>query len=220
MFFFIREVILFPAKEKIMQTIVGLLVGIGLSAACGFRVFIPMLGMSIAAISGHIELSHGFEWIGTWPVLIAFATATALEIGAYYIPWIDHILDTLMTPAAAVAGTILTASMLGDLSPFFKWSLAIIAGGGVSAIVQGGTVALRAASSGATGGLANFFVSTGELFGSSLVTVFAILLPVLCFFVVLLICALMIRKMLKSASVKKLFSTSDDDNSTKPDVDL
>lgn len=203
-----------------METIIGLLIGIGLSAACGFRVFIPMLGMSIASISGHIGLSHGFEWIGTWPVLMAFATATALEIGAYYIPWIDHVLDTFMTPAAAVAGTILTASMLGDLSPFLKWSLAIIAGGGVSAIVQGGTLALRAASSGATGGLANFLISTGELFGSSLMTVFAILMPVLCFFVVLLICALMIRKMLKSVSVRKLFSASDDDNRVKPDVDL
>ncbi len=203
-----------------METITGLLIGIGLSAACGFRVFIPMLGMSIAAISGHLGLSHGFEWIGTWPVLMAFATATALEIGAYYIPWIDHLLDAFMTPAAAVAGTILTASMLGDLSPFLKWSLAVIAGGGVSAIVQGGTVALRAVSSGSTGGLANFLVSTGELFGSSLITVFAILLPILCFFVVLLICALMIRKILKSASVRKLFSSSDDDNRVKPDVDL
>jgi len=203
-----------------METIIGLLIGIGLSAACGFRVFIPMLGISIAAITGHITLSQGFAWIGTWPALIAFAAATALEIGAYYIPWLDHILDVLMTPAAVVAGTILTASMLGDVSPFLKWSLAIVAGGGVSAIVQGGTVAARAASSHTTGGMANFLVSASELFGSSLMTIIAILLPVLCFFIVLLICALMIRKMLKSVYIKKLFSASDNDISTKPDVDL
>ena len=189
-----------------MDTIVSLLIGIGLSAACGFRVFVPMLGLSIAAISGYITPSYGFEWIGTWPALIAFATATALEIGAYYIPLIDHMVDALVTPAAVVAGAILTAAMLGDMTPFLKWTLAIIAGGGVSAIVQGGTVALRAASTGSTGGLANFLVSSGELFGSSILTVFAILLPVLCFFVVLLICVLMIRKMLKSEFIGKLFS--------------
>ena len=189
-----------------METIIGLLIGIGLSAACGFRVFIPMLGMSIAAISGHITLSPGFEWIGTWPALIAFTTATALEIVAYYIPFIDHLMDTLITPTAIVAGTILTASMLGDVSPFLKWSLAIIAGGGVSAVVQGGTVAFRAASTGSTFGMANFLLSTGELFGSTLITVLAILLPVLCFFVVLLIASLMIRKMINSGFVKYIFT--------------
>lgn len=188
-----------------METLIGLLIGIGLSAACGFRVFIPMLGMGIAAISGYITPSQGFEWIGTWPALIAFATATALEIGAYYVPFIDHLMDVLITPTAIAAGIILTASMLGDTSPFIKWSLAIIAGGGVSAIVQGGTMGLRAASTGISGGMTNFLVATGELLVSILLTIFAILIPVLCLFIVLLICCLMIRMIVRSAFIKKLF---------------
>jgi hypothetical protein len=188
-----------------METLIGLLIGIGLSAACGFRVFIPLLGMSIAAISGYITPSQGFEWIGTWPALIAFATATALEIGAYYVPFIDHLMDVLITPTAIAAGIILTASMLSDISPFIKWSLAIIAGGGVSAVVQGGTMAFRAASTLTSGGMANFLVASGELFGSALLTVFAILIPVLCFFIVLLICCLMIWKMTRSSFIKNLF---------------
>jgi hypothetical protein len=191
-----------------METLIGLLIGIGLSAACGFRVFIPLLGMSIAAISGYITPSQGFEWIGTWPALIAFATATALEIGAYYVPFIDHLMDVLITPTAIAAGIILMASMLGDISPFIKWSLAIIAGGGVSAVVQGGTMAFRAASTGSTGGMANFLIASGELFGSTLLTIFAILIPVLCLFIVLLICCLMIRMIVRSAFIKKLFKGS------------
>jgi len=191
-----------------MDTIIGLLIGIGLSAACGLRVFIPMLGMSIAAISGHITPSHGFEWIGTLPALIAFATATVLEIGTYYVPFIDHLMDVLITPTAIVAGIILTASTLGDTSPLLKWSLAIIAGGGVSAVVQGGTMAFRAASTGTTGGTANFLVATGELFGSTLLTIFAILIPVLCIFLVLLICFLMIRMIVSSAFIKRLLKGS------------
>ena len=190
-----------------METIIALLAGIGLSAACGFRVFLPMSGLSIASLSGHITLGQGFEWIGTWPALIAFIFATALEIGAYYIPLLDHILDAAMTPVAIAAGTIVTASMLVDISPFLKWSLAIIAGGGASAIVQTGAIALRAASSGATGGMVNFLVSTGEFFGSTLITICAILFPVLCFFFVLLICWLMIKKIAKSSFIREHFTS-------------
>jgi len=115
-------------------------------------------------------------------------------------------MDALMTPAAVVAGTIVTASMVGDISPFLKWSLAVIAGGGVSAIVQGGTVALRAGSSGTTGGLANPMVSTIEMIGSILVTILAIVLPILCLFAVVWICYKIIHKMATSTLIKRIFA--------------
>jgi len=189
-----------------MEIIIGLIVGIGLSAACGFRVFVPMMGMSIASLCGNITLSPGFAWMGTWPALIAFSTATVIEIGAYYIPWLDHVMDALMTPSAVVAGTILTASMLGDMYPFLKWCLAIIAGGGVAAVVQGGTVALLAVSTGTTGGARNFLVSTtSELGGSIVITILAILVPFLCLVAVVWICWKMIAALSKSALIKKLF---------------
>src|SRR6266480_1903126 len=109
-----------------METFLSVCLGIGLSAACCFRIFVPLLVMSIAALSGHLSLAHGFEWIGSYPALIAFSVATCLEIAGYYIPWLDHLLDTIATPAAIVAGTIVTASIVTDVSPFLKWTLAII----------------------------------------------------------------------------------------------
>ncbi|MGE5238800.1 MAG: DUF4126 domain-containing protein [Chloroflexota bacterium] len=160
-----------------METLLGLAVGIGLSAACGFRVFVPFLGMSIASLGGHLTLSPGFEWIGSWPALVAFATATVLEIGAYYIPWLDNVMDSITTPAAVIAGTIVTASMVGDMSPFLKWSLALIAGGGTAGMVQGATVMLRGASTATTAGLGNHLVATGEMAGAVLITVVALFLP-------------------------------------------
>src|SRR5438477_8925513 len=108
-----------------METVLSICVGIGLSAACGFRVFVPLLVMSIASLSGHLTLAQGFEWIGTYPALIAFSVATCLEIAGYYIPWVDNLLDSIATPAAIVAGTIATAAMVTDVSPLMKWSLAI-----------------------------------------------------------------------------------------------
>src|SRR5215469_198193 len=125
----------------IMETFLSICVGVGLSAACGFRVFVPLLVMNIAALSGHLTLAHGFEWIGSYPALVAFSVATCLEIGGYFIPWLDHLLDTIATPTAIIAGTIISASIVTDLSPFLKWTLAVIAGGGAAGLVQSATVA-------------------------------------------------------------------------------
>jgi hypothetical protein len=172
-----------------METLLSICVGIGLSAACGFRVFAPLLVMSIAAHSGHLALGPGFEWISSYPALIAFSVATCVEIAGYYIPWVDHFLDTLATPAAIIAGTLVTASAVTDLSPFLKWTLAVIAGGGAAGLVQGATVVTRGASTVTTGGLANPLVSTLELVGAVLTSVLAIVVPVL---TVVLVAALLL----------------------------
>jgi hypothetical protein len=137
--------------------------------------------MNLAHSAGHLTLGAGFEWIGSFPALLVFGTATALEICAFYIPWVNHFLDTLALPAAALAGTLVTASQLGDASPFLKWTLAAIAGGGLSAGVHAGTALLRAGSTVTTGGLANLLLATGEVLGSALVTVLALFVPLFCF---------------------------------------
>src|SRR5215469_2009443 len=150
----------------IMETFLSICVGVGLSAACGFRVFVPLLVMNIAALSGHLTLAHGFEWVGSYPALVSFSVATCLEIAGYYIPWVDHLLDSIASPAAIVAGTLVTASLVTDVSPLVRWSLALIAGGGIAGMVQGTTVLARGASLVGTGGLANPVVATLELGGA------------------------------------------------------
>jgi hypothetical protein len=161
-----------------METALCICLGIGLSAACGFRVFVPMLVMSIAALSGHLHLAQGFAWIGSYPALITFSVATVLEVGGYFIPWLDHLLDTMATPAAIVAGTVATAAMVTDMSPMMKWTLAIVAGGGAAGLVQGTTVVARGISTGATGGLGNPIFASIELASSVFMSVMTILVPV------------------------------------------
>jgi hypothetical protein len=180
-----------------METFLSICVGIGLSAACGFRVFVPLLVMSIASLSGHMHLAHGFEWIGTYPALVSFAVATALEIAGYYVPWLDHLLDTIATPAAIVAGTIATASAVGDMSPFLRWTLGVIAGGGAAGLIQGGTVLARAASGATTGGMANPVVSSVELAGATITSILAIVAPVVAVLLFLTVVVLFSRKILK-----------------------
>lgn len=159
------------------ETLFAVAIGIGLSAAAGLRVFIPPLGVNLASLSGELSLAGEFAWLGSPFATAVLGAAALLEVGAYYIPWLDNLLDTIATPLAMTAGTILTASTLGDTSPFTQWALALVAGGGSAGAVQSGTVLLRGASSAATGGLGNPLVSTGEASGSLLLTVLALIAP-------------------------------------------
>jgi hypothetical protein len=177
-----------------MEQLLGIFIGIGLSATCGFRIFVPLLGMSIAHHAGALSFAQGFDWIGSWPATIAFGIAMVIEIAAYYIPWLDNMLDTIATPAAIVAGTIATASMVGDVGPFLRWSLAIIAGGGVAGLIQGSSVLVRGASTASTGGLANPVVSTGELAASITGTLISIVIPTIAFIVVLILISWLLPK--------------------------
>lgn len=161
-----------------METVLCIMLGVGLASACGFRVFIPPLVMSVAAMAGHLSLAPDFRWIGTWPALLAFATATALEIGAYYVPWLDNLLDAVATPAAVVAGIVVSASVMTDVSPLMKWTLAVVAGGGAAGMVQAVTVKARALSSLFTLGTGNHVVSTAESAGAVAASGISILIPV------------------------------------------
>ena len=180
-----------------METLLSICVGIGLSAACGFRVFVPLFVMSVASRAGHLTLSPPFEWIGTYPALIAFAIATCVEIAGYYLPWVDNLLDMIATPAAIIAGVIVMASTVYGMTPFLKWALAIIAGGGLAAIVQVGTGVARGATAVTTAGVGNPFVATMEVGGAMTLSLLAIGLPVLAGLVVLGLLGFGARKVLE-----------------------
>ncbi len=183
-----------------METILSLCVGIGLSAACGFRVFVPLFIMSLASYSGHLDLAPGFQWIGSYPGLITLSAATGLEIAGYYIPWLDHFLDTIATPAAIIAGTVVTASFVTDVSPFLRWTLAVIAGGGAASLIQGSTILARGASTLTTGGLANPVFATAELAGSVLTSLLALVAPLFTIVLILAVFALVGQKLFRMRS--------------------
>lgn len=177
-----------------METILSLCIGIGLSAACGFRVFVPLLVMSVASLMGWFEPMKGFEWLAIPSVCIGLAVATICEIGAYYIPWVDNALDTIATPAAMVAGTLTTMAVsTGEMSQFASWAAAIIIGGGTATAVQMGTVAVRGVSTATTGGIANPLVSTGEWIGAIVVSVLSLIVPVLVVIVGIILMVLAVR---------------------------
>jgi len=173
---------------------VSVFLGLGLSAATGFRVFVPMLVINLAARGGLLGLSPKFEWMASTEALLAFGAATVLEIAAYYVPWLDNLLDTVATPAAVVAGMVATASVVTGMDPILRLMLAIIAGGGLAGAIQVTTASGRQVSSLVTGGLGNPILSTLELAGSLGLSLLAVLAPIIAGLFVLLTLILVARR--------------------------
>jgi hypothetical protein len=151
--------------------------GIGLAAAVGFRVFLPLLVASVAAYTGHLQLSDSFAWLGSLSAMTMLAVAAIVEVLAYYIPAVDNLLDTITTPVALIAGTLVSAAVMVDLPPIVKWTTAIIAGGGAAGLTQGVTALLRAKSTALTGGLGNPVIATAELGGALVLSALALIAP-------------------------------------------
>ena len=170
-----------------IETIISICLGIGLSASVGFRVFLPLFALSLASYLDVWQLNESWQWIGSTAALITLGMATVIEIFAYYIPYIDNLLDSIAVPLAALAGTAVMMSTVADLSPVVTWSLAIIAGGGTAAAIAGTSSTTRLASTATTAGVANPVISTVETGTSILMSAFAIFIPVLAIICVVLI---------------------------------
>lgn len=163
---------------SIWPVLLSIFIGIGLAAATGFRVFLPMFAVSLASYMGWIPMSENFHWLAGIPTLITTGIATVVEILAYYIPFIDHLLDTLSVPLATIAGSVMFASQFADMGTFPQWALALIAGGGTAAAISSGFAGARAASTATTGGLGNSVVATAETAGAGLMSTLALAAPV------------------------------------------
>jgi phage FluMu protein Com len=162
-----------------LEFLLAICAALGLSAACGFRVFVPPLMAAIASRAGAVRLGGGFEWLDSDIALVMLTLATIVECVGYFVPWLDNLLDAIATPAAAVAGVLMAGSMVSEVSPWFAWTIAAISGGSIASAVQVLTVATRATSTAATGGLTNFVVAIAEGVGSVLLSILSIFAPIL-----------------------------------------
>lgn len=169
------------------ETILSIFLGIGLAASVGFRVFLPLFVLAMASYFGLWDLNENWRWIGSLTAVIAFGVAMLIEIGAYFIPWVDNLLDSIAIPLATIAGTAVMVSTVAHLDPLATWSLAIIAGGGTATAIKGASATGRLASTGATGGLANPIVTSFETGAATVVSMASVFAPVIAALLVLFI---------------------------------
>ena len=189
-------------------TILSIFLGIGLAASSGFRVFLPLFALSLASYFDVWVLNESWQWVGGIPALLTLGIATILEIFAYYIPFFDNLLDGIATPLAAIAGTVVMASTIIDVSPLMTWVLAIIAGGGTASAMQGMTTVTRLASSVKTAGLANPVVATAETGTAVALSTLSIFLPVVAVVLVVILFAIVYWIYKKTIGRKRKIITS------------
>ena len=140
------------------------------------------------------------------------SVAALAEVLAYYAPGVDNLLDSLATPAALIARTVVSAAVMTDLPPMVKWTAAVIAGGGVAGLTQAVTAMLRAKSTVLTGGLGNLVIATAEL--ALLVSLLTLAAPLAALAPVILFLWLAI------GLLRQLFRGVRPSNSPKIDADL
>lgn len=170
-----------------IETIISICLGIGLAASVGFRVFLPLFALSLASYFDAWELNESWQWIGSLTALITLGVATLVEVFAYYIPYVDNLLDSISVPLAAFAGTAVMMSTVVDLSPVITWALAIIAGAGTASAISSSAGVTRLASTASTGGVGNPIVSTIETGTAITMSVVSIFFPVLAIVLVVVI---------------------------------
>jgi hypothetical protein len=185
--------------------LVNIAMGIALSACAGFRVFIPMLAGALAAHFNIINLSEDMNWLSTWPAIICLGTAAVAEVAAYYIPFVDNLLDTIAAPLSVAAGTVLASSILpiDSQEPIVRWGVALLAGGSAAGTIQLGTGLLRLFSSKATIGTGNVVVSTTENAAAITGSLLSFVIPIIIALLVVVLMVWIISKIVKRLAVKR-----------------
>ena len=176
-----------------IESVVSICLGIGLAASVGFRVFLPLFAISVASYFNFLELNESWLWLGSVSSLIILGVATMVEILAYFIPYVDNLLDSIAVPLAAIAGTMVMLSTLSNFSPEITWTLAIIAGGGTAAVISGSSSATRLTSTVTTGGFGNPVVSFIETGTAIVMSFISIVLPIVAVVLVILIFLIIFR---------------------------
>jgi hypothetical protein len=183
----------FSSHSAGLDIALAVAMGVGLAAAVGFRVFLPMLVLSVSACTGHLTLSSGLAWLGTPAAVVMLSVAAALEVLAYYFPAVDNALDVITAPVALIAGAVVSAAVMVDLPPMVRWTIAVIAGAGASGVIHGLISLVRAKSTVMTAGLGNHAIATGELGGALIVSLLALAAPLAALALVALLCWFEVR---------------------------
>ncbi len=158
----------------------ALALAIALAASAGLRAWLPLLLAGVLARLGVLDLGSSFQFLASTKALVLFGVATVIEMVGDKFPVVDHALDVVGTPLRPLAGAVLAASVLGTVTdPLTSVVLGTVVGAPSALVPHAAKSALRAASTTATGGLANPVLSLIEDAISLLTFILAVLVPLL-----------------------------------------
>ncbi len=159
--------------------ILQVLMAITLAAATGLRAFLPLFIVSIAAHFFGLPLSDSFKFLGDSRAVFVFGLATLIEILGDKIPAVDNFLDSVQTFLKPILALLASVAVLSKLDPLLALVIAIAISGTVTLPTQLTKGGVRLVSSGTTGGIANPFISIIEDITSLILSLLAILFPLI-----------------------------------------
>jgi hypothetical protein len=163
----------------------NLLSAFGLSTAAGLNAYVPLLVVGLLGrYTTLIHLNEPFNLLTHPLVLIVIALLALLDFIGDKIPAIDHALHAAGLIIHPIAGAILfmsTNSATGAVNPLLAAICGIVVAGGT----HGARATVRPLATAGTAGVANPVISFFEDVISLILSVLAVVLPVLAFFLVL-----------------------------------
>ena len=156
----------------------SVLAAFGLSGAAGLNAWIPLLVAGLLDRAGQLELAEGYDAIATTPGLIVLGVLFVLDFVGDKVPAIDHLLHAVGTVVHPAAGAIVFAGpteMPTDIPSVVLFAL----GASVAGSLHATRATIRPASTTLTAGAGNPLLSLGEDIGSAVLSVVAVLAPLL-----------------------------------------
>lgn len=170
-----------------MSALSNVFAAFGLSASAGLNAYIPLLVVALAARYTHwLHLTPPWDGLTRPWVILLLLTLAAIEFVADKVPVVNHLNDLIHTFIRPVAGAIAFAASAGvvtDLHPDLALALGLLVAGSVHAVKAG---VVRPAVTVTTGGAAHPPVSLAEDVTAALVSLLAVVMPLLLGFALML----------------------------------
>lgn len=165
------------------------LTGTGLAASAGLNAYIPLLLMGmLARFTDLVDLPSGWTWLSNGWVLLILGILLAIEMVADKVPVVDHVNDVVQTVVRPTAGGLafgagssaqtVTVSDPGSFFSSHQW-IPIASGVLIALCVHTFKAAARPVVNVSTAGMGAPVVSTAEDLSSGLLSLLALLVPVL-----------------------------------------
>lgn len=163
-----------------MEMLLGIFSAFGLSASAGLNAYIPLMVVGVLAhYTDLIKLQAPWDTLSNPWILILLGILLIIEMLADKIPVANHINDLIQTFVRPVAGAIAfaaSAKVISGIHPVVALAAGLLVAGTVHVAKS---AAIRPAVTAVSGGTANVPVSVAEDVGATVVSLLAVITPIL-----------------------------------------
>jgi hypothetical protein len=186
----------------------GILTAFGLAASAGLNAYIPLLIVALLGrFTNWFTLTSPWDALTSWWVIGALIILTGIEFFADKAPAVNHVNDVVQTFVRPAAGAILFAASTGtvtNINPVVAMVAGLLVAGGVHTAKA---AAIRPAVTATTAGVGNVPVSIAEDVVATVLSIAAIVVPILIGAVVILITSLFVWWLWRRANAMPTRST-------------